>query len=176
MTGCKFPKPREQSQRQHDENANRDVDGMQSCHGKVEPKENRGLPGIRAVPLEIDSGHKVFCKIRVVLISFQPHEDDAEKRGAQQKPDQFLALPQFRRSNRQRHERAAKEQNPRIDAAYQGLGMMTGGDKARGIKISIDAVGKKKSAKKQNFRRQKNPHPELRGAALLLEIVEVLGN
>src|SRR3954467_4676390 len=51
---------------------------------------------------------------------------------------------------------------------------MTRSGKRLRVKTAIDGVGGKQSTKKQNFCCQKNPHPELRSAALLLDSLELL--
>src|SRR5437764_14752187 len=53
---------------------------------------------------------------------------------------------------------------------------MTRRGKCIWIEAPINRVTQEQSTEKQNFRRQKNPHPELCSVALLLDIVELLRN
>ena len=54
--------------------------------------------------------------------------------------------------------------------------MMTRSGKRLRVKTAIDGVGEKQSTEKQNFGCEKNPHPELRSTALLLDGLELLVN
>ena len=47
--------------------------------------------------------------------------------------------------------------------------------KVSGIEIAIDRVAEEESAEEEHLGREEDPHPELRGLALLAEIVELLG-
>src|SRR3954463_8223122 len=53
---------------------------------------------------------------------------------------------------------------------------MTGDCKISRVKQTKNGVPEKKTAKKQNLGCEKNPHAKLRRAALLREIIELLGN
>jgi hypothetical protein len=53
---------------------------------------------------------------------------------------------------------------------------MTRDCKVARVKRTKNCVAEKKTAKKQNLSCEKNPHPKLRRAALLREIIKLFGN
>src|SRR5207248_9955159 len=84
ISSGKFPMPRQNSQRQQDENAKSDVNGMQTRHRKVEPEKNFSMRSIGFVPFKVRTGNEVLHEILMVLDALDGHEDDAQKCCAQE--------------------------------------------------------------------------------------------
>lgn len=83
MPGGKSSSAREERQDQHHSDADRNVDRMQAGHGEIKPEKNLHMARVRLVSFEVKNRHQMIGPIFVILDSFQNHENNSEKRGAE---------------------------------------------------------------------------------------------
>ena len=63
-----------------------------------------------------------------------------------------------------------------VFAAKDDLGVPARGREGFRIEIAIDGVAEKKPAEEEHLGREEDPHPELRGFVLLLELIELFSD
>ena len=147
---------------------------MQTGHDPVKPEKN--LRRRRKTGIEMRARNQPVREVFVIFKSLDRQKCEAQKNGRQhQRRNDFF--PVFlRRLNRQRHGQAARQQNRRIERAVKNIGVPAAGGKGAEIKMAINDVGQKQSAKKQNFGREKSPHAEMRRFGLLLRVFKLFGD
>ena len=84
--------PGETSDDPEHRHSNQHMQRMKAREEEIQNKEEFGMPGIRAVPLEVNSRDLMFNPVVMVLVTFYGKKTDAEKHRYQQTPDQQLAI------------------------------------------------------------------------------------
>src|SRR5262249_1529107 len=102
-------------------------------------------------------------------------EQQAQGDGAQQESHQRPSLPLLRRMNCERHRKAAAQKHHGIYAAEENFGVVTGGGKGIGVEGAASGIRREEAAEENDLGRQKEPHSEGGCLALLLQVIELVG-
>lgn len=165
--------------------AEHDVEAVEAGHHEVEAEEDVGRGRQRltgSVRREVRIRAEVMARQQTIveLVRVLKVLDDQEPGREEQRSDEvkrrLITLAELRRTDREGHRQARREQDDRVRAAHDAIEEVMRLDEHRGDEVLVQNERGEEPAEHEDLGDEKDPHAQLGGLELLLRRVEVVSH